>query len=1136
MDASQYKPRRRWPLILGGLVALVVVLYVVLTSGAFLRAVVVPQIASSLNSELTVGDLSFRPFSSLTLRQVKLTPQGAETLATVEEVRLRYGLFALLSGTLKVSEAWVDTPVITIVEHPDGTSNLTPLLDALTHSSVSGQPGGAPEPPRLEVRNVTLRNGTLRQTAEGPNGSTRVEIGDLQATLDQLVNGAAGKLELKATLGLTAHVTNRLSSQLTGTFGFDLDARAQPTRLEGNLQFGVTEAVGRFQEFGNVTALLTAEAAANELRKLELSIGESGRPAGALLVRGPFDLEKKEARLTYELKGIDRIALGIASAMAGLDLGQIAVSATGRIDLAQRGQLFASFGQLAIHRLSVTSSAGTTPVLDATFDYKLQVNLEEKTALIEKGDLSILQGGVPMVQGSFNRPMNIAWAGSAPGFRESTYALSVKQFDLAPWRSVAGTNLPSGRLNVEATVTADQDGRRLDVSVEGGVQEVALTAAGQALRDLGLTLKLTGSVEDFQVFILEQASGEIRHRERLLAKGSGLVNWNQRNDQIGAQASVEVQVPVALQLFPVDGIDLSSGVAQFAGQVNLRVGQTNATVGVNLTGVAGRVHGVVLQDYQAQLETASTLTAQGVSLRRGSLMLRSGADAGGSLDIRGDYDPRSQKGTFDFRTVNLNEKALGPFLAPAMAPNQLRSVSLDWNGKLEMDFQGESSLKSALKVSRLVVQSPAGKRPAEPLAFGVDVDAARQGAILDLRRLAVDLGPTPLAANRLEAVGRFDFSPQPPAPSTLSLTSDGLDLTPLYELFAGDETVSSATPPAAPPSGSEPRGGEPVSLPWDPLTAEARIAALFLREMTASNVVAKVDIDHGKISLNPFSLTLNDAPVSAEGEVDVSVPGYRYRLAADLQSVPVSPLALSLLSGSLVDLQGTLSGRLKLAGAGVEGADLRKNLTGNLEFAATNLDYQINAFQSPAVAPVVATLSGALGLPNLAQSVLQFAEARLEAGQGNVNLQSVRLGGVDFAAETQGTIQLADQWTNSTLALPITISLLREGTLQPLPPFLTVRGTVGTPRTDINALALTQAATQLPGAAGELVNRGVNQLGSQLGRALGRDGSTNAGAATNLLQGLQKLLGGGSRTNAPQTDPPADETNDRPPGTAKPVP
>ncbi len=1131
MDASRYKPRRRWPLILGGFAAFLVALYFVLTSALFLRAVVVPQIASSLNSELTVEGLSLRPFSSLTLRQVKLTPRGAETLATAEEVRLRYGLFAILGGTLKVSEAWVDTPVITVVGHPDGTSNLTPLLDTLAENQVSSQPGSAGESPRWDVRNVTLRQGTLRQTSEGPTGSTSVEIGGLEVTLDQLANGASGKLDLKATLGLTANVTNRLSSQLTGAFSFDLDAKAQPARLEGTLKVGVTDAIGSFHEFGNVTAQWTIDAAAQELRKLELSVAESSRPVGALTVRGPFDLGKKEARLTYELKEINRTTLGIAGAMAGLDLGQTTVSAKGRIDWVQRGQIFASFGQLAIDRLSVRSSAGTTPVLDATLDYKLQVNFEEKTALIEKGDLSVQQAGTPVVQGSFDRPMNIAWASSAPGFRESTYALSVKQFDLEPWRSVAGTNWPSGRLNLEASVKADQDGRRLKVSAEGAVQQLALTAVGQELSDLDLTLKLTGSVEDFQVFILEQAAGEVRHGGRPLAKGSGLVNWNQRNGQVGAQASVEVQLPAALQVYPVEGVHLNSGLAQFAGQLNIRLGQTNGTAGITLSGLAGQVHGVVLRDYQAQLETAATLTAQGLSLRRGSLVLRSGADAGGSLDVRGDYDFRSRKGAFDFRTVNLNEKAVGPFFAAAIAPNELRSVSLDWNGKLQVDLRGESSLKSALKVSRLVAQDPAGRLPTEPLAFGVDVEAAQRGQTLDLHRLVVDLGPTSLASNRLEAVGQFDFSPQQPAPSTLTLTSEGMDLTPLYDVFAGDETASSAASPTAAPSDSNPRLGEPLRLPLDPFTAEARIAALFLREMAASNVVAKVGIDRGKIRLDPLSLTVNDAPVSATGEVDVSVAGYRYDLAAELQSVPVSPLALSLLSGSLMDLQGTLSGRMKLAGAGMEGAELRKNLTGNLEFSATNLDYQISALQSPSVASVVATLSRALQLPNLAQSPLQFVEARITAGQGNLNLQSVRAGSTAFTGEAQGTIQLADIWTNSALALPITVSLPREGKMEPLPPFLTVRGTVGVPRPDINALALAQAATQLPGAAGELVNRGVNQLGGALDRALGGEGATNSGAGASLLRGL---LGGGSRTNAANTNAPTASPTQPASGTTNP--
>ena len=1106
-----------------------VVLYFVLTSGAFVRAVVLPRVAAALHSDVTVEDVSLSPFSSLTLRKFKLTPQGAETLATVEEVRMRYSLFAILGGTMKVQEVTMDTPVITVVGKADGTSNLSHLLDALAKDQKPTEPSAPGKPAQLDVRNITLKNGTLRQSMVTTNGTTIAEITGLNVTLDQLVNGAPSKLTVAAGLGLTANATNTLAAKLDGAFGFGLDGQLQPGALTGSVDLTVTQGGGAFRDASKVALKLTTDVSPTEIKQLRLAVLESGRLAGELNVSGPIDLEKKEMRLTYELKGIERTALGIVGAMTGTDLGQTTIGATGRIDLAQRGQIFASFGKLSVNRFTVKSTAGTTPEMDLGFDYKLQVNLEEKTALIEKADLSVDQGGAAVVRGALDRPMNIAWAASAPGFREATYTLTVKEFELAPWRSVAGPDLPGGKVTLNAGITADRDGRRLKFTVDSAVTQVAMKAGETLIQDLNLTLKLGGALEDFQVFLLEQAAGEVRHAGREVAKYTGFVNWNQRSGEAGGQTTVEVQLPAALMMMPVEGVQLSSGVAQFNGQVSIRSGQTNGNAGFGLTGLTGTVFGSTLKDYQANLETAAALTSQTVSLRRGSLALRSGADAGGSLDVTGDFDTQTQRGAFDFRTVNLNEKAIGPFFAAAIAPNELRSVSLDLNGKLQVDLKGESSLKSALKVSRLVARDPAGTLPQEPLSFGLELDAAQRAQAVDLRSLIVDLGATSRASNRLQASGKLDLATNAPSPSSLKLTSDGLDLTTLYNMFSGStSSAKSETKPAAPAPAESGKLGEPIVLPLKQFSLDSSIAKLFLREVAISNWVTKLDIQGGKIVLKPFSLTLNGAPVSATGDFDVSVPGYRYDLQAGLDTVPIPPIAKSFMTGELVELKGTVTGKLNLAGAGVEGADLRKNLKGRLEFAATNLDYQVSALQSPLMKMLVGGISESLKIPSLSQSPLQFIGSQMEVGQGDVNLQSFQVRSASFATEAQGKIQLADNLNDSTLRIPVTVSLPKEGKMAPLPQFLTLTGTIGATKKEIDYGRLAQAAAQLPGAAGALVNQGINKIGSSLDRVLGNKDSTNAGPASSLLKGF---LPGSSNTNqavgtnTPATNAPAKQLN-----------
>src|SRR2546428_722800 len=120
--------RRRLLTIFSGLLILLIVLYFVATSAAFLKAVILPRVGQALNAEVTVDDASISPFSQVVLRQLKVKTTGAEPLLVTDEVRARYNLWSILGGNLRVDEVTIASPVVHIVQNADGTSNLDPLL------------------------------------------------------------------------------------------------------------------------------------------------------------------------------------------------------------------------------------------------------------------------------------------------------------------------------------------------------------------------------------------------------------------------------------------------------------------------------------------------------------------------------------------------------------------------------------------------------------------------------------------------------------------------------------------------------------------------------------------------------------------------------------------------------------------------------------------------------------------------------------------------------------------------------------------------------------------------------------------------------------------------------------------------
>src|SRR6476620_9849505 len=126
-------PRKRRGLLrflawfLGIFIILLVVLYFVGTSSAFLKGVILPRAGKSINSDISVSDASISPFKEVYLKDLKVKPNGQETLVTAPEVRVRYKLMDIIKGNIDVDEITLASPAVTLVQNPDGSSNLDPI-------------------------------------------------------------------------------------------------------------------------------------------------------------------------------------------------------------------------------------------------------------------------------------------------------------------------------------------------------------------------------------------------------------------------------------------------------------------------------------------------------------------------------------------------------------------------------------------------------------------------------------------------------------------------------------------------------------------------------------------------------------------------------------------------------------------------------------------------------------------------------------------------------------------------------------------------------------------------------------------------------------------------------------------------
>src|SRR3569623_998451 len=135
---------------------------------------------------------------------------------------------------------------------------------------------------------------------------------------------------------------------------------------------------------------------------------------------------------------------------------------------------------------------------------------------------------------------------------------------------------------------------------------------------------------------------------------------------------------------------------------------------------------------------------------------------------------------------------------------------------------------------------------------------------LALRQLLVQLTPTGRAKNAVERQAKLDMSKA--APSTVSIRSESLDVTPYYNMFAAGTNASKANTAAAQsnpqpvPAASAPgvqQEPAPISLPFQQLSADLKIDRLYMRDVAISNWAATVTIRTNTVQLRPFQLGIN---------------------------------------------------------------------------------------------------------------------------------------------------------------------------------------------------------------------------------------------------------------------------------------
>jgi hypothetical protein len=780
-----------------------------------------------------------------------------------------------------------------------------------------------------------------------------------------------------------------------------------------------------------------------------------------------------------------------------------------------------------LNKLLVTRAGQTTPTLDFSAAYSVTADRAAQVATLSRLSLDATQNGASLLDAQLSSPMSLPLSGNTSNLGDAALNLTMTNLNLADWKPFLGDAVTAGNVGVKLKVSSLQSGKQIAFDLNTAVANLAARAGSNVISQAEVRVAVQGQAAQFSQISLSKLQLQLllQNQPAVAVSGSGTYDLATG----GADLSVNLQAALArlLAALPQPGVSVASGDATLAAHVTQKQKTQAVTGDLTLDNFAAQIGQNELQNFGSKIHLDVANSPEQIQINKVAGSFTQNGKSGGGFEITGTAKPAQKSADVNVTLSDLNDNLLRPFLEPALAGKKLASVTVGGTVAAQYNPQAGSAVKANVQVSNLVVNDPAGKFPATPLAIGFSADASLNQQIADVRQLQVTLTPTARAKNQLSLSGRVDLTKPDAIQGDLKLAADALDFTSYYDLFAGGANAAAkpaptTTAPATPASAGPEQEPPAVHTPLRNFTLAADIGRIYLHEIAISNFLMTAKVDDGHVVVKPFQLTLNGAPVSSTIDADLGVPGYKYNVGFDAQKIPLPPLVATFQPDRAGQIGGVVTASAQISGAGITGASLKENLNGQYGVEMTNLNLSVVNVHNKilrSVINVVATLpqlvknpesaleslfssAGGQGglMGELEKSPLESITVQGEAGNGQIALKQAVVQSPAFEVSAAGDVTLDSVLTNSILKIPVTVLLSQKlaGQLNitstnaasayvAMSPFLTMTGTVGAPKADIDKLALAGTAAK-----------------SLTGNLFKSSGTTNSSPIGGLLNNLFK--------------------------------
>ncbi len=529
------KNSKRVIIALAGLLILLGLLYVTASSSWFVKGFVLPRVSEAVHATVTAEEVSLHPFSSLTVRGLRVTTQGELPLALVQEVRVRYSLWDILRGTLTVDELSVNGAAVSVLPLGSGRDSLSPILEA---SSASATPAPANSSPRFQLKNLSVAGLQLRHvTLDDAGGSRMLELTNVTATLDQYAQGQSGKLVVGGDVAWEQVGKGLIRSRLESEWGLTLGQGPAPESVVGKSRLAVSQASGIYTNAQGLAMAMEGSLIANELRPFILRFDRDGRALTTLTTTGTLNLSKREAKLKLGMDSISRELLSLLTAGTGVDLNDTAMTGEANVELSQGGSHVAMSGQLSLKPFSVTRDGVRSPNVDVALTLGMSANLDAKTAVLHGFELKGGQAGKPLINGMLTAPLSVAWGGATVASGAAALEIQVEGFNLAEWKALFGSLATEGVVQSRFKLQSSAGGKDLTFEKQVDARDLVTRASTFPMR---VQSSMKGRVSDLSRAALDGWDVSLSRGDALIAQLNATANADRTNGAFAFKASSKI--------------------------------------------------------------------------------------------------------------------------------------------------------------------------------------------------------------------------------------------------------------------------------------------------------------------------------------------------------------------------------------------------------------------------------------------------------------------------------------------------------------------------------------------------------------------------------------------------------------------